>query len=212
MNQQPRQPRQPQQLQQLPAAVARILERARRDPAFRERLEAAPLEAVRDEALTAAERRWLVLPNFGWLVPGELAGIARPGSRAALEALAAEGVRVLVNLGERPLPADELTRVGLRATEVPVADFTAPTPAQLEAAVGVIEQAVAAGRPVAVCCGAGLGRTGTVLAAALVRRGRSAAAAVAEVRARRPGSVETPEQEAAVAAYARARSGAGQDG
>jgi atypical dual specificity phosphatase len=196
--------------QQAPAAVARFLERARRDPAFRERLVAAPLEAVRGEGLTEAERRWLVLPSFGWLVPGEFAGVARPGARAALEALAAEGVRGLVHLGERPLPADEPTRVGLRATELPVADSTAPTPAQLAAAVGVIEQAVAAGRPGAVCCGAGLGRTGTVLAAALVRRGRSAAAAVAEARARRPGSVETPEQEAAVAAFARARSGAGQ--
>jgi hypothetical protein len=46
-------------------------ERAHRDPAFRERLEAAPLEAVRGEALTAAERRWLVLPSFGWLMTRE---------------------------------------------------------------------------------------------------------------------------------------------
>ena len=167
---------------------------------------------MRDEALTGGRS------GAGSCSPGsagwsqQLAGIARPGSRAALEALAAEGVRVLVNLGERPLPADELTRVGLRATEVPVADFTAPTPAQLEAAVGVIEQAVAAGRPVAVCCGAGTGPDRHGAGGRPRPAGPLGRAAVAEVRARRPGSVETPEQEAAVAAYARARSGAGQDG
>ena len=150
-----------------------------------------------------AERRWLVLPNFGWLLAGELAGAARPGSADALEALRAAGVRLVVNVGERPLPADGAARAGLRVLELPVADFAAPTPAQLEAATAAIEEALRAGQPVAVCCGAGLGRTGTVLAAALVRRGRSAVAALAEVRARRPGSVETAEQEAAVAAFQR---------
>jgi atypical dual specificity phosphatase len=46
-----------------------------------------------------------------------------------------------------------------------------------------------------------------VLAAYLVRRGRTGAEAIAEVRARRPGSIETPDQEAAVAAYERALRG-----
>jgi atypical dual specificity phosphatase len=184
-------------------AVARIRERARRDPAFRERLMAAPLEAVAEYALTDAERRWFVLPNFGWLVPGELAGSARPASAESLAALRAAGVRVVVNLGERRLPEAEVAAAGLREESLPVPDMTAPTTAQLSAAVGAIDAAVAAGEPVVVCCGAGLGRTGTVLAAALVRRGRAAGEAIAEVRARRPGSVETPEQEAAVAAYER---------
>jgi atypical dual specificity phosphatase len=183
--------------------IGRILERARGDPAFRERLMAAPLEAVAAYPLSAAERRWFVLPNFGWLVPGELAGSARPAAPASLAALRAAGVRVVLNLGERRLPEAEVAAAGLREESLPVPDMTAPTGAQLAAAVGAIDAAVAAGEPVVVCCGAGLGRTGTVLAAALVRRGRSAGEAIAEVRARRPGSVETPEQEAAVAAYER---------
>jgi atypical dual specificity phosphatase len=187
--------------------VARILDRARREPAFRERLTSAPLEAVREYDLTEAERRWLVLPNFGWLLEGQLAGSARPLSADALEALYAAGVRVLLNLGERPLPDEWLARAGVRATDLPVADFTAPTLEQLETATTVVEQSRAAGQPVAVCCGAGLGRTGTVLAACLVRRGRTAAEAIAEVRARRPGSIETPDQEVAVAAYERALRG-----
>jgi atypical dual specificity phosphatase len=187
--------------------VARILDRARREPAFRERLTTDPQEALREYELTEAERRWLVLPNFSWLLEGQLAGSARPLSADALDVLQDAGVRLLLNLGERPLPEDWLARAGVRAADLPVADLTAPTPEQLEAATAEIEQSLAAGQPVDVCCGAGLGRTGTVLAAFLVRRGRTAAEAIAEVRTRRPGSVETPDQEAAVAAYERALRG-----
>ncbi len=190
-------------------AVTRLLDRARREPAFRERLTTAPLEAVRGYELTEAERRWLVLPNFCWLLDGEVAGSARPGSAEALAALHAAGVRVVVNVGERPLPAAAVAGAGLRVTELPVPDFTAPTLAQLETATTVIEQALGSGLPVAVCCGAGLGRTGTVLAAVLVRRGRPATEAIADVRARRPGSVETRDQAAVGAAYAQARRDAG---
>lgn len=46
-------------------------------------------------------------------------------------------------------------------------------------------------------------RTGTLIAAYLVKaRGLTVEAAIAEIRRVRPGSVETPAQEAAVRAYA----------
>jgi atypical dual specificity phosphatase len=63
---------------------------------------------------------------------------------------------------------------------------------------------------VAVHCGAGLGRTGTVLAAYLVAGGEEARAALARVRELRPGSVETADQERAIEAYARRRAGGDQ--
>ena len=48
----------------------------------------------------------------------------------------------------------------------------------------------------------GVGRTGTVLACYLVHRGATAVDAINRVRELRPGSVQTPEQEAAVLQYA----------
>jgi protein-tyrosine phosphatase len=57
---------------------------------------------------------------------------------------------------------------------------------------------------VAVACMGGVGRTGTVVACALVRRGLSPAAAIRRVRElRHPTAVETVEQERFVDAYAR---------
>lgn len=57
---------------------------------------------------------------------------------------------------------------------------------------------------VAVACMGGVGRTGTVVACALVEAGWEPRAAIAEVRrVRHPGAVETSEQEAFVEAYAR---------
>jgi atypical dual specificity phosphatase len=126
-----------------------------------------------------------------------------PRRDGALRALAADGVSLLINLHERAHPPRALARHGLAELHLPVADFTAPTQEQLARGVHALEEALAGGRRVAVHCGAGLGRTGTLLACYLTRRGYRADDAVARVRALRPSSVETAAQAAAVAAFAR---------
>jgi atypical dual specificity phosphatase len=92
-------------------------------------------------------------------------------------------------------------------SHVPVADFEAPTEPQLETALGVIHAAVSAGKRVAVHCGGGLGRSGTVAACYLVDLGHEWRTAVARVRAARPGAIETSAQLTSVAAHAERQAG-----
>jgi atypical dual specificity phosphatase len=162
--------------------------------------------------MISARRLRLVLTGMGlltdcgdWLEPDRLLGCAYPRREAALAALAAQGISLLINLHERPHEPGRLARHGLAEVHLPVTDFTAPTPEQLARGVEAIEQALASGQRVAVHCGGGLGRTGTLLACYLVRQGLTAAEAIARVRQVRPGSVETRAQVAAVEAFAARR-------
>jgi atypical dual specificity phosphatase len=130
---------------------------------------------------------------------------AYPRSDAALARLRALDVRVLVNLHARAHAPARLAAHGLCEVHVPVADFGVPTVAQLERALAALGRCHAEGVGVALHCGGGVGRTGTVLACHLVREGWTGAAAIAHVRAARPGAVETSAQVAFVTAYERAR-------
>lgn len=159
------------------------------------------------------------LIRFYWIVDGGLAGCSRPGSRErreqgvsraeALDADLAElrerGIGAVLTLTEDALPAEALARHGLEALHVPVGDMTAPEPEELARALDFIDVQRALGRTVAVHCLMGQGRTGTVLAAYLVRNGAPPDEAIARVRATCPGAVEVEEQVRAVQAFARRR-------
>ena len=139
-----------------------------------------------------------------WVALGVL-GCAYPRTERALAALSGGGVRLLVNLHERPHDPARLERHGLREAHLPVKDFAAPSPEQMERGMGMISEALAADEGVAVHCGGGLGRTGTMLACYLLESNEDLGVeeAVRRVRALRPGSVETPAQFVAVQAWPR---------
>lgn len=145
--------------------------------------------------------------GFSWIIPGELAAMPVPGKERPLDQdvtfLEQEGIRVLISLTEQPADRAVLSSHAIIQEHIPVEDFHPPTQEQMLEFVSVVETSVAAGKPVGVHCTAGLGRSGTMVAAYLVSRGASSSEAMATIREKRPGSIETPEQEAAVAEFAR---------
>lgn len=129
------------------------------------------------------------------------------GLESDLDQLIAEGIGALVTLTEHPLDPAIVRGKGFRYLHLPIVDLTAPSLAQIDEAMQFVDAALSDEVPVALHCLAGLGRTGTLLACHLVHRGESPDEAIAEVRRRRPGSVETPSQGAAVREYARYQGG-----
>ena len=131
----------------------------------------------------------------------------RFGDSAEREAafLADNGVRLLVSLTVVAPVETPWVQVGLRQIHLAVADFTAPSLEQLETFVTEAGATIDAGHGVTVHCAAGLGRTGTFLAAWLIAHGDTAEAAIQAVRAARPGSIETASQEAILGQWEQAQ-------
>jgi protein-tyrosine phosphatase len=91
---------------------------------------------------------------------------------------------------------------GVNVLRFPVRDGGTPPPGGMEDILSAVAEHRLRG-PVAVACMGGVGRTGTVVACALVDAGWSADAAIGEVRrVRHPEAVETAEQEAFVRNHA----------
>ena len=140
--------------------------------------------------------------NFGWVLKDELAGSQGPASLDDLSFLYHQGVRAVIRMEERTIAADSGNMVDLVDLFEPVPDFPPPEPDQILRMIEFIDQQTKEKRPVVVSCYAGIGRTGTVLACYLVHRGEEATDAINRVRELRPGSIQTPEQQAAVHRYA----------
>lgn len=111
-----------------------------------------------------------------------------------LQDLHQAGVRAVVSLLNIPSDAAVYESAGFTYLCLPVPDGHPPTMEQAGHFIRFVTEQLAAQRPVAVHCEAGLGRTGTMLAAYLISRGESAQSAINRVRAVEPSAVETPLQ------------------
>ena len=163
-------------------------------------MEMQPLVAA--ENAVAASRG----PNgFSWLVPGRLAGTPWPGvvhdMDIDLKALSRCGVTMLITLTEKDFPQEALARHGLKNFHLPVYDHEPPTVAQIQMLLARMSAAMRRGEVLAVHCLAGLGRTGTVLAAWMVREGLTAEEALRRVRLIDAQYVQSEAQEALLYEY-----------
>lgn len=155
--------------------------------------------------------------NYSFVIEGKLAASARPGSwddlRQDLQRLKADGVDTVVSLTEEGLDAKELAAAGLAGEHLPVRDFQGPSLEQIGRFCDIVRQHLDDDRgAVLVHCGAGIGRTGTMLSAWFIDQGMGVEEAIRHVRRVRPGSIETPSQVEALRKWEAQRRKARHDG
>jgi protein-tyrosine phosphatase len=112
---------------------------------------------------------------------------------AQVETLRAAGITLVVSANREPVEARSLAALGaagIRVHRVEVADFHAPTVEQLTAAAAAITATLDRGGSVLVYCGAGRGRTGTVVTAWQLLSGHDPAEALAATTAETPAQRE----------------------
>ena len=147
--------------------------------------------------------------RFYWIIENVIAGCSRPGAGGDIDrdlaTLRGYGIGALLTLTETALPRGALERHGMLGLHLPVDDFHAPSTAQMLDALAFLDDARATSTAVAVHCLAGQGRTGTVLAAYLIRGGISAEQAISDIRAICPGAIEASPQTAALVDWAAER-------
>jgi atypical dual specificity phosphatase len=144
--------------------------------------------------------------GFRWVVPGVLAGCPQPGIVAPIDhdllLLDKTGVTHLITLTEADFDQDALHRHHLKNTHLPIFDRKAPSTSQMHMLLVRMQRLIDAGEVLAVHCKAGLGRTGLVLAAWLVRDGGlGAETAIERLRKIHPGFIQSDEQLAFLHAY-----------
>ena len=153
-------------------------------------------------------------PRFNWLEAGRVAGAPHPdlneGLRAVAPFLRSQGIGSIITLFDKslePNPED----LGFQYLFVSTPNFQPPP--NLLRIVTFIEAQVGQNRGVLVHCFAGIGRTGTVLAAWLLHRDAALSAVDAMSRVRkeylpeyaRPRFPEHPSQADALEQFAQAR-------
>ncbi|KAL1512484.1 hypothetical protein ABEB36_002069 [Hypothenemus hampei] len=139
--------------------------------------------------------------NFSWIIPGILAGSSYPQTISNLHFLKEEGISHLVTLSPDHIPPNT-NFPGIKWTYIPIEEFKAPTLDDMNTFIELCTSSRDENKAIAVHCRAGWGRTGTMVAIYFVKfLNMSPDSAITKIRMMRPWSVETYEQEKAVALF-----------
>lgn len=110
--------------------------------------------------------------NLWWIIPGKLAGVRQP-SAEELPVLQATGVGAIVSVFHEPSNLELYQQSNIPFTWLPIAIDSVPTQSQLQEFVNFVNEQNQLGHSVAVHCSTGKHRTGTMLAAYVIKAGSS---------------------------------------
>ena len=132
--------------------------------------------------------------NFSWIIDGMLAGSGMPTSREELDWVKQNGIKAVLTLTEERLPEQWTNEIDY--LHVPIVNFSAPNIEDIDRATDFIDKNLKNNKSTMVHCAAGKGRTGTILAAYMMKfKGMNAKSAAEKIRSMRPGSIENGPQE-----------------
>lgn len=133
--------------------------------------------------------------NFSW-VSDTIAASGAPASRKQVRWLRRNGISGILSLTADPLPSEWIEGAEIQYLHLPIGDHGVPDTQTLDAGVRFLESHSNRNEKVLVHCSAGLGRTGTMLAAYVMKTRRCGATeAVRFIRSLRPGSVESKQED-----------------
>ena len=152
----------------------------------------------------------VTLPRFfSWVYAFQFAVMSTPRNFDDVLHLRAVDIDLVISLTqEEPLPEKWFEQSRMAHAFLPIPNYEPPTLRQADEFIALVEDAWRANRRVLVHCGGGKGRAGTLAACLILKYGlnnravatsvpqMTAQDAILHLRTLRPGSIETPQQEA----------------